>query len=68
MESFVDFLLKLKEFMRRHLVGAFRNWSSAWFQVDDEFDSSNRGYSWKFFGKDILEITNDWNVLYALKR
>ena len=54
--------------MRRHLVGSLGNRSCARFQVYDEFNSSSRGYSWKFFWKDIFKITNDWNVLDSLKR
>ena len=46
---FVDFLLKLKELMRRHLVGSFGDRSGAWFQVDNELDGSNRRYPWEFF-------------------
>ena len=39
----------------------------AWFQVDDEFDSSSRGNPWKFFWEDVLEFTNDGNVFNALE-
>ena len=67
-KRFVDFLLKLKEFVRRHLVGSFGDRNGAWFQVDDELDSPGRGYSWKFFWKYVLEVANDWNLFNSLKR
>src|SRR3989337_2818632 len=54
--------------VRRHLVGTFRNRSGARLQVDNELDSSSRGYSRKFFWENILEVTDDWDVLNALKR
>ena len=57
-KRFVDFLLKLKEFMRRHLVGSLGYKSGAWFQVDDEFDGSSRGNPWKFFRKHVEEFTH----------
>ena len=44
-KRFVDFLLKLEEFMWWHLVGSFGDRNGARFQVDDELDSSNMGYS-----------------------
>ena len=44
------------------------NRNGAWFQVDDELDSPGRGYSWKFFWKDVLEVENDWNLFNSLKR
>ena len=66
-KRFVDLLLKLNEFMRRHLVGSFGYRSGAWFQVDDEFDSSSRGNPWKFFREDVEEITHDGNVFNALE-
>ena len=65
-KRFVDFLLKLNELMRRHLVGSFSCRGGAGFQVDDEFDSSSRGNPWKFFWEDILEFTNDGNVSMPL--
>src|SRR3989337_2752769 len=53
--------------VRRHLVGTLRNRSGARLQVDNELDSPSRGYSRKFFWENILEFTNDWDVLDALK-
>src|SRR6266566_54628 len=35
LQRLVNFLLKFKEFMWRHLVGALSNWSGTRFQVDD---------------------------------
>jgi hypothetical protein len=67
-KRFVNFLLMLEELMWRHLIGALSNRSSAWFQVDDEFDSSSRGHSWKFLWKDILKVMDDWNVLDSFER
>lgn len=53
--------------MWRHLVGSFVYRSGAWFQVDDEFDSSSGGNPWKFFRKDVLEFVNDGNVFNTLE-
>jgi hypothetical protein len=47
----------------RHLVRMLRNRTGARLQVDDELDSSSRGYSWKFFWKNIREVTDNWDVL-----
>jgi hypothetical protein len=54
--------------VRRHFIRTLRNRSCAWFQVDDELNSSRRGYSWKFLWEDILKIMNNGNVLDAFKR
>ena len=67
-KRFIDLLLKFKEFMRWHLIGVLSNRGGSRLQVDDEFDSSNRGYSWKFFLKDIGKFANDWDTLDTLKR
>src|SRR3990170_7554472 len=53
--------------VRRHLVGTLRNRSGARLQVDDELDSPSRGYSWKFFWKNILEVAHDRNVFDTLQ-
>ena len=53
--------------MWRHLAWALGDRGGAWFQVDDKLDISNRGHSGKFFWKDILEVTNDRNVLNIIQ-
>src|SRR4051812_40288526 len=67
MKCFVDLLLKFKEFMGRHFVRALRSRGSARLQVDDELNISDRWYSRQFFGEDVGEIANDWNVLDSFK-
>src|SRR3954465_10050446 len=59
LKCLVDFVLKFKEFMWRHLVRTLGNRNSAWLQVNDEFNISDRGYSGKFFWEDVRKITND---------
>src|SRR3990170_7446434 len=54
--------------VRRHLVRTLRNGSGARLQVDNELDSSSRGYPRKFFWEYVLEFTNNWDVLDALQR
>jgi hypothetical protein len=54
--------------MRQHLIGSLGNRSGARFQFNDKLDSSSRGYSWKFFWENILEVVNDWNIFDSLKR
>src|SRR3954470_12932490 len=63
LKCLVDFLLKFKEFMWRHLVRTLGNRGSVGLQVVDEFDFSGRGYSRQFLWEDVEKITNDWNFL-----
>src|SRR3954466_5560703 len=53
--------------MWRHLVRTLGNRNSAWLQVDDEFNFSDRGYSRQFFREDVGKFANDWNVLDAFE-
>src|SRR3954466_13228509 len=53
--------------MWRHLVRTLGNRNSAWLQVDDEFNFSDRGYSRQFFREDVGKFANDRNVLDAFE-
>src|SRR4051812_8599265 len=55
MKCLVDFLLKLKEFMWRHLVRTLGNRGGAGLQVDEEFNFFGWGYSQQFFWEDVRE-------------
>jgi hypothetical protein len=68
LKCLVDFLLKFKEFMWRHLVRTLGNRGGAGLQVDDEFNFSDRGYSRQFFWEDVGKIANDRNVLNSFQR
>src|SRR3954463_7023128 len=67
LKCLVDFLLKFKEFMWRHLVRTLGNRNSARLQVDDEFNFSDRGYSRQFFWEDVGKVANDRNALDAFE-
>src|ERR1043165_1350535 len=66
-KGFIDFLLKFKEFMWRHLVRTLGNRCTTGLQVDDKLDFSDRGYSRQFFWEDVEKFTNNGYVLDAFK-